>query len=199
MAERKRRIIGVTGGVGSGKSTVLNLLRDRWGAEIIQADEVARELMEPGGSSYRAVVEAFGEGICRPDGRIDRGHLAEIIFREEGKRQQLGALTHPLVKEEVQRRMRESASSLIVYEAALPREACMRELCGEIWAVHVPEEIRIRRLMSDRGYSREKCEEIMRSQLPEEEFLALADRVIENGGTPEEAARQVRRLLEGEG
>ena len=94
--------------------------------------------------------------------------------------------------------MERRAAPLVVYEAALPEEARMRELCQEIWYIHVPEEIREERLMASRGYSREKCRQIMAAQLSEEAFRRLSDHVIENGGTVEETARQIAGLLEKE-
>ena len=191
----KKRVIGITGGVGTGKSTVLEYLRRSRGAQIIQADLVARELMEPGGSSYEAVRKEFGPGIVAEDGQIDRKRLAEIIFGDEEKRKLLNSLTHPLVKEEVKRQIETSGASLVVYEAALPGEAGMRELCGEIWTVTAPAEVRIRRLMADRGYSREKCLEIMGAQLSEDEFRRWSDAVIDNGGTPEQTEKELEKLL----
>ena len=192
----EKRIIGITGGVGSGKSTVLEYLEKECGACIIQADLVARELMEPGGSSYRAVAAEFGEGILASDGSIDRGALAAIVFSDEEKLARLNALTHPLVKEEVQRRMAQTDKALVVFESAIPREARMRDLCDEIWFVHVPVETRIERLMASRGYSRQKCQAIMDNQLADEVFAQLADHVIENGGSPEETRKQVAALLQ---
>lgn len=190
-----RRVLGVTGGVGSGKSTVLGFLKEDFGAEVIEADEVARQLMEPGEAAYQAVVQEFGEGILSPYPAIDRGKLAAIVFADEMKLQRLNALTHPLVKEEVLRRIATSPASLVVFESAIPRQAFMREICDEIWYIHVPEEERIRRLMSSRNYTEEKCRQIMASQMSDEEFRALADRVIENGGSPEETRKQIRELL----
>lgn len=190
-----KRVLGVTGGVGSGKSTVLGILKEDFGAEIIEADEVARQLMEPGEAAYQAVVQEFGEGILSPYPAIDRGKLAAIVFADETKLQRLNALTHPLVKEEVLRRIAASPASLVVFESAIPRQAFMREICDEIWYIHVPEKERIRRLMSSRNYTEEKCRQIMASQMSEEEFRALADCVIENGGSPEETRKQIRELL----
>lgn len=193
---QKKHILGVTGGVGCGKSTVLGVLRDRWGAEIIEADALAKELMMPGGSAYRAVVQAFGTDILVPDtGEIDRGKLAAIVFADEAKRQLLNALTHPLVKEEAERRIEASAAPVVVYESAIPREAMLRELCDEVWYVHTSDEVRIARLMATRGYSREKCLAIMASQMSEAEFTDYADRVIENDGTPEETEVLVDSIL----
>lgn len=220
MEQKKRvRVLGVTGGVGSGKSTVLEMLREDYGAEIIEADEVARELMEPGGASYRAVVRAFGEDILSPPDSaaaraesrtsdaagpetahaalrpIDRGKLAEIVFADAEKLKKLNALTHPLVKTEVLRRIAADRAPLVVYESAIPRQAFLREICDEIWYIHVPEKERIRRLMSSRGYTEEKCRRIMASQMSDAEFREMADRVIENGGSPEETRRQVQAFL----
>ncbi|MCD8125559.1 MAG: dephospho-CoA kinase [Lachnospiraceae bacterium] len=190
-----KRVVGITGGVGAGKSTVLALLQEGWGACIIQADTVARELMEPGGSCFRAVTEAFGENILGPDGAIDRGALAKIVFHSEARRQELNALTHPRVFGKVRARIAAAEETLVVYETALPEEARLRELCGEIWYIYAPEEVRIRRLMASRGYSREKCLDVMRSQKSEELFRRLADRVIENRGTPEETRKQLQTAL----
>ena len=211
-----KRIIGVTGGVGCGKSPVLNTLREEYGAEVIEADAVARALMEPGQSAYEAVVRTFGVEILSEelwttasarvpftsaaDSRaalppIDRAKLAAIVFADPGKRELLNSLTHPAVEQEVRRRMQESAAEIIVYESAIPAEAKMRALCGEIWYVYAPQEVRIRRLMASRGYSREKCLSVMASQLSEEAFRELSDHVIDNGGTTEETAAQIRKLL----
>lgn len=191
----KRLVLGITGGVGSGKSTVLNYLQNEMGALVIQADLVARELMEPGESCYEAVVHEFGREILAEDGTIDRPALAALIFKDEAGRKRINELTHPLVRREVELRIALAEEALVVYESAIPREACMGELCHEIWFVHVPVETRIRRLMESRGYTREKCLAIMESQLSDREFTDMSDRVIENGGTPEETIAQVKRFL----
>lgn len=187
-------IIGITGGVGSGKSTVLDILEKDYQATVIQADLVARELMEPGASSYQAVVQAFGREILQPDGAIDRKKLGSIVFADEEMRLLLNALTHPLVEQETKRRM-EEARGLIVWEAALPKEAGFERHCDIIWYIHVPVETRIQRLMASRGYSREQCLQIMENQLSEEDFLQMADVVIENGGSQEDTALQLEAQL----
>lgn len=187
-------IIGITGGVGSGKSTVLDILQREHQAFVIQADLVARELMEPGKASYKAVVQAFGEEILLSDGTINRRKLGSIVFADEEKRLLLNSLTHPLVEQETRRRMDE-AHGLIVWEAALPKEAGFDRLCDTVWYIHVPEEIRIKRLMESRGYTREQCLRMMANQLSEEEFVRLADVVIENGGLPCDTAKQIAAQL----
>ena len=194
---KKKYVLGITGGVGSGKSTVLEILEQNYGATIIQADLVAKELMEPERESYLAIVREFGEEILAADGSIDRQKLAAVVFSDEKKRLLLNSLTHPLVEQEMDRRIRES-EGLIVLEAALPKEAAFKRLCDSVWYIHVPEEIRIERLMASRGYTREKCLQIMASQLPEQEFRALADEVIENGRTKEKTEEQIAKLLKTE-
>ncbi|WP_434311427.1 dephospho-CoA kinase [Hominifimenecus sp. rT4P-3] len=188
-------VIGITGGVGSGKSEVLKLLEQEYGAHVIQADLVARELMEPGEASYQAVVKAFSEAICKPDGSIDRPKLADIVFQNPEKRELLNRLTHPLVKQELRRRILLFPGKLTVLEAALPVEAGFREFCDSIWYVYAPEAVRLERLQKGRGYSREKCQEIMKSQLSEEEFRAVSDVVIENGGSFAAAKAQIHAIL----
>lgn len=196
----KRSIIGITGGVGSGKSTVLQILKEEYQAEIIEADAVARELMEPGGSVYQAVVNTFGPPILQDmpaagEAPIDRNALAKIVFADRSRREMLNALTHPAVKDEVIRRIAASRASLIVYESAIPYEARMKELCDEIWYVYAPQEVRIGRLTASRGYTREKCLAMMASQMSDDEFRRISNRVIDNGGTEEMTAGQIREML----
>ncbi len=190
------RIIGITGGVGSGKSAVLKILEQEYGAEILEEDRIAREMMEPGGASYQAVVQAFGPEICRKDGTIDRPRLGSIVFGEESKRLLLNRLTHPLVEQETRRRLAASQAPLVALETALPREANLSQLCDTVWYIHAPEAVRIRRLQQSRGYSLEKCREIMASQLPEEEFRILCDQVVENGESLEATRRQIAAILD---
>lgn len=192
----EKRVIGITGGVGSGKSAVLHILEQEYGAEILEEDRIARELMEPGGASHEAVVRAFGPEICREDGTIDRPRLASIVFGEESKRLLLNHLTHPLVERETRARIQASRRPLVALETALPREANLSQICGTVWYIHAPEPVRIRRLQESRGYSLEKCREIMASQLPEAEFRSLSDQVIENGESLEETRRQIAAILD---
>ncbi|MCJ7835998.1 dephospho-CoA kinase [Cuneatibacter sp. NSJ-177] len=190
------RVIGITGGVGSGKSAVLEVLKQDYGACVIQADLVARKLMEPGGASYEAVVKAFGPAILNGDAEIDRPKLAEMIFSDEKKRRLLNSLTHPLVEAELRRRVLDNPERLVVLEAALPNEAGFRTMCESVWYIHAPEPVRIARLQRDRGYSEEKCREIMRSQFSETEFRKVSDVVIENGGSLEETRAQIQKIMD---
>ena len=192
--------IGVTGGVGAGKSTILQILKEKYNAHIIMADDVAKELMNKGKASYRAIVKEFGNEILREDGEIDRQKLAEIVFQDEEKLKLLNSIVHPLVRKAIVKEQKQvnkkDPNRLVVLEAALLIEAGYKELLDELWAVIVQKEIRIQRLMNDRGYTREKSESIIANQLSDEEFRANCDFVIDNSGTLEESAEQIRKHFE---
>lgn len=203
-------VIGVTGGVGAGKSTILNILQDQYQAKLIVADDVARELMEPGGASYQAVVEAFGISILadrkddeeEDEREIDRKKLAEVVFQDEEKLTLLNSLTHPKVKEEILHRIHcfyeENPDALIVIEAALLIEAGYKEdVLDSLWIVTADTEVRIARLMQSRGYSREKCISIMENQLSDSEFISEGDFIIDNSGTLEDSAKQIASYFSG--
>jgi len=204
-------VIGVTGGVGTGKSTILQFLEERYHAAVIMADDVAKELMNPGEASYDAIVAYFGEDILMPeedpgifaDGAfrpIDRVRLSQIVFHDPDKLKALNAMTHPLVKVKIISLIdeyRRQGYELIVLESAILIQAGYRDLLDELWVIHTDREKRFERLMQSRGYSAEKIKAIMRNQLPEEEMEALADVVIDNSGSPEEARRQIRQRMEG--
>ena len=191
-------VIGVTGGVGAGKSTVLKILEENYNAHIIMSDDVAKELMEPGNASYNAIVEAFGTEVLEdktPGKKIDRAKLAEIVFADDEKLALLNSLTHPRVKEEILSRRdqiyADDPDALIVIEAALLIEAGYEDLLDSLWVVYVDLEVRIARLIRDRGYSREKALSIMDNQLSDDEFRAHADFLINNSGTLEETRKQI--------
>ena len=182
------KVIGITGGIGAGKSTVLQILKEEWDACVIEADKVGHQVMEPGGCCYDEVIRLFGTGIIKNDKTIDRKRVSDVVFQEAGKREALNEVIHPAVKKEIRARLRqekERGRKLSVVEAALLLEDHYEEICDEIWAVCTDKEIRIRRLMESRGYSREKCESIMAAQQTDEYYLERADFVISNNGGPE--------------
>lgn len=189
-------IIGVTGGVGSGKSRVLRILAEEFSAHVISADDVAKELMKPGQEGLRRVAGYLGGAVLNPDGSLNRPAMARIIFSDEEKRRHVNQLIHPLVWEAVQREAEEADASLVAVEAAIVDKE-FRDNCGEMWYVYTSGENRRRRLADSRGYSDEKISGIMDSQQTEEEFRRACTRVIDNNGTPEDIRRQIGRLLEG--
>lgn len=188
------RVIGITGGVGAGKSRILSVLESVYGAKILQADQVAAELEEPGQEGFRLLVEAFGTEILGDDGRLDRKAFAERIFQDQESLLKVNRIIHPLTIAELGSRIQESEAPVIAVEAALFDDES-RRLCDELWLVDTSEENRVERLMENRGYSRKKCLDIMANQPSRAEFLNMADQVIDNNGTLEQVEEQIARLL----
>ena len=192
------KIIGVTGGVGAGKSTVLNYLEKRYGAKLILADLVGHEVMEPGHEAYEQVVKAFGQEIVSEDKTIDRKILGAIVFADEKKRMILNRIIHPAVRQEILRRL-EAAEllhlSYAVVEAALFLEENYDAFCDETWYIYTDEKIRRQRLKESRGYSDERIDQIFRSQKTHEEFQKRCLFMIDNNGSEEETFRQIDRRM----
>lgn len=188
-------VLGLTGGVGAGKSRILELFSEEYGAQVIQADLVARQLEEPGQPGLAGLVSLFGNGILQADGTLDRKRFAEQIFENPEALKRVNALIHPLTWNEIKRQIRESSAELVVVEAALFDERS-REVCRYLLYVDTQDEIRIQRLMANRGYTREKCIHIMQNQADRKQFSELADFVIDNSGTVESAEIQIRQILE---
>ena len=189
-------VLEIFGGVGSGKSLVLEILREQYGAEVIGMDETAHRLYEPGQPGHRAVTELLGDGVVRPDGTLDRQKMAGILYRNQEAMQALEKVIHPLVYQEVEREVREAAErcGLVVVETALP-EKTKSDIYDELWYVYTPEQIREERLMESRGYTRERVREIMSRQLPEEAFRDMADWVLGNDSTKEALEELIRERL----
>lgn len=188
------KTIGITGGVGAGKSTVLDYLEKECHAFVIQADQVGHLVMEPGQECYQPIIQLFGKEIIKKDKSIDRRMVSDVVFSHAEKLEQLNAIIHPAVKRYIRKCLEEQKQAgreICVVEAALLLEDHYQEFCDEIWYVHTDKEIRISRLMESRGYSREKSENIIHNQASEEFFRAHADYVIENNGDLEATHRQI--------
>ena len=188
------KIIGITGGVGAGKSTVLDYLREQFHAYVIQADQVGHQVMEPGEICYSQVIALFGEHILKKDKTIDRKAVSDVVFGSEIMRQSLDAIIHPVVRQYILNQIeqqREAGCSLVVVEAALLLEEKYDAFCDQVWYVHTDQEIRIERLMKSRGYTREKALSIIKRQASEAFFRQNTDCVITNNGLPEETWRQI--------
>ncbi len=195
------RLIGITGGVGAGKSTILEYIKAHYRCRVYLADQVAHAVKEPGQPCYEALVELLGREVLEVNGQIHKGRMAERIFRDENLLEQVNALVHPAVRayllEKIREAREEGWAELFFIEAALLIECGYRDIVDEMWYVHAGEDLRSGRLRESRGYSPEKIGQIMGSQLTEEGFRAGSDFVIDNSGTPEESYRQIRRRLEG--
>lgn len=191
-------IIGITGGVGCGKSTVLEILKKDYGAKVLIADNMGHEVMKKGGKAYPEIIAAFGTTVVGDDGELNRAALADLIYADDAKRKQLNGIIHPCVKEEIKRKLKEwEMEPFIVLETALLFETGCDSICDSIWGIEAEKEVRIRRLMQSRGYTREKAEGIMKKQLSETEFRNRCDEMIENSGTPEQLRERLAHLLLG--
>lgn len=195
------KIIGLTGGVGCGKSTIIKLLQENYRCLAILTDDVSREQMLPGGAAYVRVVEEFGKEILSVDGTVDRAKLAGIVFLDAEKLARLNALTHPLVTEyvmsEVARERRENRYEILVIETALLIEGGYDRFCDQVWYVYASEQERRARLKKNRGYSDEKIDGLMQRQKSEAEFFAVATHVLDNGDgrTSEALLAKIKEFL----
>ena len=184
-------LIGITGNIACGKSTVLRELR-RLGAAVLDADQVAHRTMRRGTEVHRAIVAAFGAGILGPDGEIDRRALGEIVFADSAALARLEAIVHPAVLAYTEEWLAGVREEVAVVDAIKLIEAGIAERCDEVWVVTCPEAEQLRRLISYRGWSREEALRRIRAQPPQEEKVARADVVIDNSGTMEKVLAQVR-------
>jgi len=185
-------LVALTGGIGSGKSTVAALLEAR-GAVVVDADAVARDVVEPGKPAFERIVERFGTGVLAADGTLDRPALGRVVFGDEAARKDLEGITHPAINEEFVRRIAGSpADGIVVCDIPLlveSQQAAARNY-GDVIVVEAPLEVRLDRLES-RGVPRDDARARMKAQATDEERRAVATFVIDNGGTLAELERQV--------
>ena len=182
------KIIGITGGVGAGKSTVLAYLEEKYNAFVIQADEVGHIVMEPGQECYQPVIDLFGKEVIKNDKTIDRKRVSDVVFGQPDFLSRLNGIIHPAVKRYILKSLeeqKEKGRNLCIVEAALFLEEHYQDFCDEVWYIYTDEEIRIQRLMDSRGYTREKSLGIIGNQASEAYFRAHTDYVIENNGNLE--------------
>ena len=180
-------IIGLTGGIGAGKSMAAAFLTEL-GARVIDADRIGHEVYRPGSEGFARVVEAFGPGVVGADGAIDRRALGALVFADPAARARLNALVHPLIAAEVGRRIAaaraEGFDGPLVVEAAVLLEAGWRPLVDRLWVVSTQREHAIARVMAARGLTREEVERRLDAQTSDAERRRHADLVIENDGSP---------------
>ncbi|MDO4522368.1 MAG: dephospho-CoA kinase [Eubacteriales bacterium] len=178
------KILGITGGVGAGKSTILNYLERRYDARIMELDAVAHRLMEPGQPCYEKIVREFGKEILTAHGSIDRRVLGGIVFEDPLRLKALNAIVHPEVRSYVDGEIAGERAcgerALVVLEAALLLEEHYEKVCDGIWYIYVRESVRARRLMESRGYSMEKIAGILQNQKSDSEFRRACQFVVDN-------------------
>ncbi|MGG1312072.1 MULTISPECIES: dephospho-CoA kinase [Cohnella] len=194
--------IGLTGGIASGKSTVARMLVES-GAALVDADRIAREIVEPGQPSLAQIVERFGQAVLHEDGTLNRKKLGEIVFADEAKRKALEAITHPAIRAVMRERMdklqREAPKRLVVVDVPLLYESGLQSLFEEVMVVYVPRSVQLERLMKRDGLSKADAERRLNAQMDIEEKKRLADIVIDNSGSLEDTALQLERFRKAKG
>lgn len=200
MKQNRLHFIGITGGVGAGKSELLQYIKRHYKCKIYLADEVAHEVKKPGTKCHEQLIELLGPDIEAAGGQIDKGKMAEMIFADPGLLERVNAIIHPGVKEyllaEYERAGRNQEVELFFVEAALLIECGYGQLVDEMWYVHAGAEVRRERLKSARGYSEEKIAQIMGSQLAETDFRSASDFIIDNSGDLQDSFKQIDERLE---
>lgn len=190
-------VIGVIGGAGCGKSSVMEAVRDRQDCLLIQSDHVGHELMAAGQPLFDKVVAAFGNEIVGMDGQIDRAKLAAIVFANEGRRVHLNRLAHPMIEQRIRElvTMQKDQYAFILIETALPRELHFAEFCDLIWWIKTAREDRMKRLMETRGYDFLRVQAMLRSQPTDMEYEKMATLTLQNRGSQEDLAVQVQEQI----
>lgn len=188
-------IIGLTGGIASGKSTVSDILEEM-GLPLIDADQVAREIVEPGQRAFNDIVREFGPRVVGPDGQLDRKALADLIFANPELRLKLNRITHPRLWEVFDYRMQELPpdASIVVWDVPLLLETGMDQRVDEVWLVWVDVPLQIERLMKRDNLTEDEARNRLQAQMPIEEKMKRAHRVIDNRGTVEETRKTVTKF-----
>ena len=193
------RKIGLTGGIGAGKSAVSRLLRAK-GAVIIDADEAAHAVVEPGERGLEQVCRAFGADMCGTDGRLDRKKLASVVFADKAALEKLNGILHPLIREWMQKKAQDAVQQdpdvLLVYDVPLLIENGLYREMDQVWVVTVPEDIRVERIMLRDHCTREAALARIANQMPEAEKKKYADVLVDNSGDREQLAVRVERCYQ---
>ena len=194
------KIIGITGGVGCGKSEVIRYIMKNYNCYVIFADDVAKQLQQKGNLCYDRIVELLGNEIVATDGEIDKGKMAAKIFADDSLLERVNEIIHPAVYDFVLERIAEhkekSEIDFFIIEAALLIECGYGKIVDEMWYVYTKDEIRRERLKKSRGYSDEKISQIFASQLSYEEFKNASSFIIDNNDSVENTQKQIDNKLE---
>ncbi|KKB74898.1 MULTISPECIES: dephospho-CoA kinase [Bacillus] len=191
-------VIGLTGGIASGKSTVAHMFQKR-GITVVDADVIAKEAVEKGMPAYRKIAETFGDGVLLDNGGIDRKKLGELVFQNEDKRMQLNAIVHPEVRKTMIKERDEAIQAgerFVVLDIPLLYESGLEHLTDKVLVVWVPKELQLERLMKRNSLSEEEALNRIHAQLPLDEKRKKADAVIDNSGGLNDTENQLQELIE---
>ena len=195
------KIIGITGGVGAGKTHILDFIEENYKARIIRTDEAAEFVRTPGHEGYKKIVELLGTEILNADKTINKNKMAEIIFADKETLKKINEIMHPAVNgyvaEEIKNEKQRQEKDYFFIESALLIENHYDEICDQMWYIDTREDVRRKRLKENRGYSDEKISDIMSRQLSAEEFKMHCDVVLDNNGKKEDVYRQIERYMGG--
>ena len=186
-------IVGLTGGIGSGKSTVADHF-SRLGIDIVNADLAARHIVEKGSHALSEIVNYFGQQALLKDGTLNRALLREIVFKHPDKRQWLEELLHPLIRAWIQEAIENSSSAYTILESPLLLETDQHSLVNRILVIDVPVELQINRSMERDGNNKQQIEAIINTQIPRADRLKQADDIIDNSGSSEDLTEKVQKL-----
>jgi dephospho-CoA kinase len=195
------KVIGLTGGIGSGKSEAAKILVESYGALLLNTDRIAHDFMEVGGVSYQLIKDYFGEEILNEKGQIDREKLGKEVYQNAEKLKILNSFSHPYVMDYVRKLIKiekeraEKLYSVICVETALPREAGLKDFCDYIWYVTADISIRQERLIHSRNFTSEKFEKISANQFTEDEYKNNSTHVLINNGSIDELKLQIEKLI----
>jgi dephospho-CoA kinase len=195
MVKRWPLLIGLTGNIGTGKSTVAGMLAEL-GAGTIDADKVAHEVMQAGTPAHARIVEAFGSEVVGHDGEIDRARLGALVFADPAALARLEATVHPATMEVIHRRINATPADVVVVEAIKLIEVGMADACDSVWVTTCRPDQQIHRIMGGRGLSRAEAQRRVQAQPPQEEKVARADVVIDTSGALSRTRAQVRAAWE---
>lgn len=188
--------IGITGGVGCGKSKILEYIKENYNCRIITADDVANRLKEPGEACYKPLISLLGEKILDNDGFINKKKMAEKIFSDDCLLDKVNSIIHPAVKDYIldikETENQAGKYDYLFIEAALLIECGYNEYVDQMWYIYTSESVRVQRLKSSRGYSEKKIKDIMDAQLSDEKFRAGSDFCIDNSGALEDTYMQIK-------
>lgn len=196
----KKYVIGLTGGIGSGKSMVLEYLKTECNCFVIEADKIGHRVMDYKTEGYDKVVEAFGDGIIKyneAEPSIDRSILGKIVFSDESKLKLLNSITHPLIHKEIEKQIFNTSNQIVVIEAAILLDSSIKEMCDILWYIYVDMDIRLERLSQYRNISKEKALQVMKNQPTDDEFKRKCQVIIDNSYEKENTYEQIKKYLPG--